>query len=85
MGFAAVHKEKLKNGPKCKEFGWECILLAVDSYGGWREKTCETFNRTCKRLAVDSASNAVVVRHKALVKEGGWGVTYYFKGYIGCT
>ena len=23
---------------KCKELGWECIPLAVETYGGWGER-----------------------------------------------
>ena len=41
MGFAGDHKEdskKAKNGPKCYEHGWECILLVVETYGVWGEK-----------------------------------------------
>eukprot|EP00731_Ephydatia_muelleri_P027992 Em0019g865a len=67
VGFAAAHKEELQsvnNGPKCKELGWECIPQAVETYGGWGEKACETFKRTCKRLAVGSASNEVAVRQE---------------------
>ena len=46
-----------KNGPKCAELGWECIPLAVETYGGWGEKAQETFHRTSRRLAVGSASS----------------------------
>ena len=36
-----------------RSLGGECIPLAVEMYGGWGEKACETFEHTCKRLAVD--------------------------------
>ena len=41
VGFAAAHKQEIKmakSGPKCDELGWECISLAVETYGGWGEK-----------------------------------------------
>ena len=37
MGFAAAHKEEhklVKNGPQCKELGWENIPLVVETYDG---------------------------------------------------
>ena len=66
VGFAAALKDLklLNNGPKCKELEWECILLAVEVYGGWGGKACETFEHTCKRLVVGSAFSEVMVRHK---------------------
>ena len=53
-----------KNGPKCHELGWECIPLAVETYGGWGEKTHQTFEHTCRRLAVGSVSNEIRVRQE---------------------
>ena len=68
MGFAATLKEDLKllkNGLKCKELRWECIPLALEEmYGGWGEKAWETFEHTCKRLAVGSSSREVMVRQE---------------------
>ena len=41
VGYSAAEKEVVKmtkNGPKCAELGWECIPLAVETYGGWGRK-----------------------------------------------
>ena len=65
VGYSAAKKEAVKmtkNGPKCAEFGWECIPLAVETYGGWGDKAQETFNCTSRRLAVGSASSEAMVR-----------------------
>ena len=38
MGYSAAETEVVKmtkNGLKCVELGWECIPLAVETYGGW--------------------------------------------------
>ena len=65
MGYSAAEKEVVimtKNGLKCAELGWECIPLAVKTYGGWGEKAREMFNRISRRLAVGSASSEAGVR-----------------------
>ena len=65
VGYSAAEKEVVKmtkNGLKCAELRWECIPLAVETYGSWGEKAQETFNRTSRRLAVGSASSEAVVR-----------------------
>ena len=63
----AAEKEVVKmtkNGLKWAELGWECIPLAVETYGGWPwgERAQEAFNRTSRRLAVGSASSEAGVR-----------------------
>ena len=65
VGYSAAEKEVVKmtkNGPKCAKLGWECIPLAVETYGGWGEKAQEMFNRISRRLAVGSASSEAGVR-----------------------
>ena len=57
-----LNRYSVKNGPKCAELGWECIPLAVETYGGWGEKAQEMFNRISRRLAVGSASSEARVR-----------------------
>ena len=48
MGFAAAHKEfffkAVKEWPKMQKARWGCIPLAVEMYGGWGEKACETLS-----------------------------------------
>ena len=72
-----------KNGPKCAEFGSECISLAVETNGGWGKKAQETFNHTSRRLAVGSASSKAEVRQDmygrlslALVRENAIGLSW---------
>ena len=45
-----------KNVQKCADLGWECIPLAIDTYGGWGEKAQETFGCATRRLAVGSTT-----------------------------
>ena len=48
VGFAAAHKEfffkAVKEWPKMQKARWGCIPLAVEMYGGWGEKACETLS-----------------------------------------
>ena len=69
-----------KNGSKCAELGWECIPLAVETYGGWGEKAQEMFNRTSRRLAVGSASSeGHVWKAKPNLGEGEHTCTMYIR------
>ena len=40
------------NDPKCRELGWVCIPLAVESYGCWGEEAHSSFSRLAARLAL---------------------------------
>eukprot|EP00731_Ephydatia_muelleri_P025227 Em0017g310a len=47
---AEVRKHAANDG-KCKELGWVCIPLAVESYGCWGMEAQESFKRLAARLA----------------------------------
>ena len=47
----------VKNGPKCKELEG---VQSTETYGGWGVRP----KCTCRKLAVGSASNEVVVRQE---------------------
>ena len=40
------------NDPKCRELGWVCIPLAVESYGCWGEEAHSSFSCLAARLAL---------------------------------
>ena len=48
---AEVRKHAANDG-KCKELGWVCIPLAVESYGCWGMEAQESFKRLAARLAI---------------------------------
>eukprot|EP00731_Ephydatia_muelleri_P003120 Em0001g3120a len=48
---AEVRKHAANDG-KCKELGWVCIPLAVESYGCWGTEAQESFKRLAARLAI---------------------------------
>ncbi|KAL5457674.1 hypothetical protein EMCRGX_G034959 [Ephydatia muelleri] len=50
-GKAEVRKHNA-NDPKCRELGWVCIPLAVESYGCWGEEAHSSFSRLAARLAL---------------------------------
>eukprot|EP00731_Ephydatia_muelleri_P017601 Em0010g699a len=55
-GSAAAGKAEVRkhnaNDPKCRELGWVCIPLAVESYGCWGEEAHSSFSRLAARLAL---------------------------------
>ncbi|KAL5473538.1 hypothetical protein EMCRGX_G028029 [Ephydatia muelleri] len=50
-GKAEVRKHNA-NDPKCRELGWVCIPLAVESYGCWGEEAHSLFSRLAACLAL---------------------------------
>ena len=50
-GKAEVRKHNA-NDPKCRELGWVCIPLAVESYGCWGEEAHSSFSRLAAHLAL---------------------------------
>ena len=58
-GAAALVAEARKlhsNGPKCKELGWSCISLAMETYGNWGKEAHNTFSRLASYLAIHQSS-----------------------------
>ena len=57
------------NDPKCRELGWVCIPLAVESYGCWGEEAHSSFSRLATRLALQlqcSKSKATTTMYQRL-------------------
>ena len=50
---AAEAKHKA-NDTKCKDLGWTCVPLAVDTYGQWCAEAHKAFNEIASRLSVRS-------------------------------
>ena len=50
-GKAEVRKHKA-NDPKCRELGWVCIPLAVETYGCWEVEAQGSLSRLAARLAL---------------------------------
>ena len=53
-GTAALLAEKRKhqaNDPKCHMLGWNCIPLAVESYGNWGIEARQAFSHLASRLS----------------------------------
>ena len=64
---AAAEKEvakMIKYSPECRDFGWECVPLAVATYGGWREKAIHTFQCTSRRLGVGTTSSKAILKQE---------------------
>ena len=54
-GVAALSAETRKhaaNDPKCRELGWMCIPMAVETYGNWRREVQHMFSRLATYLAI---------------------------------
>ena len=67
-GKAEVRKHNA-NDPKCRELGWVCIPLAVESYGCWGEEAHSSFSRLAARLALQlqcSKSKATMTIYQRL-------------------
>eukprot|EP00731_Ephydatia_muelleri_P011585 Em0006g479a len=65
---AEVRKHAANDG-KCKELGWVCIPLAVESYGCWGMEAQESFKRLAARLAIQmgcSRSQATATLYQRL-------------------
>ena len=58
-GVAARATEKrkhLQNDAKCKQLGWRCIPLVVETYGAWGAEAIEVFSTVASRLAIRTNS-----------------------------
>ena len=54
-GVAALSAETRKhaaNDPKCRELGWMCIPMAVETYGNWGREVQHMFSRLAIYLAI---------------------------------
>jgi len=61
---AAAEKSKhLKNDKTCTALGWQCIPMAVNTYGGWGQEATVVFKKVVDSIA--SASNMKNTRDKA--------------------
>ena len=49
---AAETRKLLTNGPKCQEFGWTCIPLAVETFFKWGKEAHLMFSRLAFHLAI---------------------------------
>ena len=52
---AETHK-LLTNGPKCQEFGWTCIPLAVETFCNWSKQAHLAFSRLAFHLAISMSA-----------------------------
>ena len=53
---AAEKRKHLQNDAKCKQLGWWCIPLVVETYGAWGAEAIEVFLTVTSRLAVRTNS-----------------------------
>ena len=49
---AAEHRKRTENDPKSVELGWQCIPLAMESYGAWGPEALRAFSQVATRLAI---------------------------------
>ena len=49
---AAESRKHEQNDTKCSELGWQCIPLAVETYGAWGEEACNAFSCIAMREAI---------------------------------
>ena len=50
---AEAHKHRADD-PKCRELGWVCVPLAVETYRNWGKEAKDTFSRLATQLAIGS-------------------------------
>ena len=72
-GGSAARKAKARNhnanDRKCRELGWVCIPLAVETYGCWGEEAQSSVSRLAARLALQlqySKSKAITSIYQRL-------------------
>ena len=53
---AAEKRKHLQNDAKCKQLGWQCIPLVVETYGAWGAEAIEVFSTVASCLAVRTNS-----------------------------
>ena len=53
---AAEKRKHLQNDAKCKQLGWPCIPLVVETYGAWGAGAIEVFSTVASHLAVRTNS-----------------------------
>ncbi|KAL5499533.1 hypothetical protein EMCRGX_G010968 [Ephydatia muelleri] len=49
---AAEHRKHTENDPKCVALGWQCIPLAVESYGAWGPEALRAFSQVAGYSAI---------------------------------
>ena len=49
---AAESRKHKQNDTKCSELGWQCIPLAVETYGAWGEEARNAFSCIAMREAI---------------------------------
>ena len=49
---AAESRKHEQNDTTCSELGWQCIPLAVETYGAWGEEACNAFSCIAMREAI---------------------------------
>ena len=49
---AAESRKHEQNDTKCSELGWQCIPLAVETYGAWSEEACNAFSCIAMHKAI---------------------------------
>ena len=54
---AAEERKHSENDGKCKELGWRCIPLVVETYGAWGSEATQVFSIVAPRLAVRTNSS----------------------------
>ena len=54
---AAEQRKHSENVGKCKELGWRCIPLVVETYGAWGSEAIQVFSIVASRLAVRTNSS----------------------------
>ena len=48
----AEQRKHQDNEPKCHTLGWNCISLAVESYGNWGLEARQAFSHLASRLSI---------------------------------
>ena len=49
---SAETRKHAANDPKCRELGWMCIPMAVETYGNWGKEAQHMFSRLATYLAI---------------------------------
>ena len=59
---AAESRKHEHNDTKCSELGWQCIPLAVETYGAWGEEACNAFSyiAMCEAILTNCSKSQVL-------------------------
>ena len=59
LELCAEKRKHLENDAKCKQLGWWCIPLVVETYGAWGYEAIQVFSTVASRLQVIRTNSTI--------------------------